>query len=74
MRILGTLVFISLSVFAQTDVITFTKDISPIIYNKCTSCHRAGESGPMNFTSYEEVAALSSMIKSSLDLIIEAIF
>ena len=63
MRILGTLVFISLSVFAQTDVITFTKDISPIIYNKCTSCHRAGESGPMNFTSYEEVAALSSMIK-----------
>lgn len=63
MKYLSILIFISLSVFSQTDVITFTKDISPIIYNKCTSCHRSGESGPMNFTSYEEVAALSSMIE-----------
>ena len=50
-------------VYSQTEEITFTKDISSIIYNKCTSCHRSGESGPMNFTSYEEVAALGPMIE-----------
>ena len=53
----------SFSAFSQTDEITFTKDISSIIYNKCTSCHRSGESGPTNLTSYEEVAALGSMIE-----------
>ena len=50
-------------VFSQSNEVTFTKDISPIIYNKCTSCHRVGESGPMSFTSYEEVASLGSMIE-----------
>ena len=63
MKDLFILILICAPVFSQTDVITFTKDISPIIYNKCTSCHRSGESGPMNLTSYEEVAALSSMIE-----------
>ena len=57
------LVFITGLIFAQTEDVTFTKDISPIIYNKCTSCHRSGESGPMNFTSYEEIASLASMIE-----------
>ncbi len=50
-------------VFSQSNEVTFTKDISPIIYNKCTSCHRLGESGPMSFTTYEEVASLGSMIE-----------
>ena len=57
------LLLLSVIVLGQTDEITFTKDISPIIYNKCTSCHRSGESGPMNFTSYEEVASLGEMIE-----------
>ena len=43
--------------------INYSEHISPIIYNKCTSCHRLGESGPMSFTSYEEVASLGSMIE-----------
>ena len=57
------LFFVNMLVYSQTEEITFTKDISSIIYNKCTSCHRSGESGPMNFTSYEEVAALGPMIE-----------
>ena len=55
--------FISFLSFSQTSDITFTEDISSIIYNKCTSCHRSGESGPMNLTSYEEVASLGNMIE-----------
>ena len=25
---------------------TFTKDVAPILYNSCVSCHRAGEVAP----------------------------
>jgi len=57
------LFFISGMVFSQNNEITFAQDISPIIYNNCTQCHRPGETGPMSFTSYEEVASMASMIK-----------
>ena len=42
---------------------TFAKDISPIIYNKCTNCHRPGEIGPFSLTNYEEVSQKSNLIK-----------
>ena len=35
-----TLSLISLSSLEGQDEITYTKDISPIIYNNCTVCHR----------------------------------
>ena len=43
--------------------VNYSEDISPIIYNNCTECHRDGQSGPMSFTSYSEVASLGMMIK-----------
>ena len=43
--------------------VNYSEDISPIIYNNCTECHRVGGAGPMPFTSYEEVASLGVMIK-----------
>ena len=42
--------------------ITFSKDISPIIFQKCTPCHRKGQIGPMPLTNYEEVTSYASMI------------
>ena len=27
--------------------VTFTKDVAPIIFNKCANCHRPGEVAPM---------------------------
>ncbi len=42
--------------------VNFSEDISPIIYNNCTECHREGGAVPMSFTSYEEVASLGSMV------------
>lgn len=41
---------------------TFHADVAPIIYQNCTQCHRAGEIGPMPFTSYEEVSDYSAFI------------
>ena len=39
------------------------EDIAPIIYKNCTSCHRAGESGPFELTSYEDVKKNGKKIK-----------
>jgi len=55
--------FICCLSLSQTNDITFSEHISPIIYNNCTECHRPGESGPMTFTSYAEVASMAEMIK-----------
>ena len=43
--------------------INYSEDISTIIYNNCTECHRPGASGPMSFTNYAEVASLGMMIE-----------
>jgi hypothetical protein len=32
---------------------TFTKDVAPIFYDNCVSCHRPGESGPMSLLTFE---------------------
>jgi hypothetical protein len=34
---------------------TFSKDVAPIIFNSCTSCHRPGEMAPMPLTSYKDI-------------------
>jgi hypothetical protein len=35
--------------------LTYTRDIAPIIYRNCTSCHRAGEVAPFALQSYQDV-------------------
>ena len=45
---------------------TFTKDVAPIIFNNCTTCHRAGEVAPMTFLSYEDVRPWAKVIKSKV--------
>jgi len=40
---------------SKTTPATFTKDVAPIVFNRCVECHRAGEAAPMPFTSYKEV-------------------
>ncbi len=41
----------------------FYKDVAPIIYNKCTSCHNPEGTGLMNFTSYEDIVGRGAMFK-----------
>jgi hypothetical protein len=33
---------------------TFNKDVAPILYARCTTCHRPGEIAPMSFLTYKE--------------------
>lgn len=45
---------------------TFAKDIAPLVFNKCTTCHRPGEPVPMSFTSYQEVRPWAKAIKEQI--------
>src|SRR5205823_3216190 len=51
---------------AATLVPTFTKDVAPIVFNKCASCHRKGEVAPMTLTSYEDVRPWAKVIKNKV--------
>jgi len=44
--------------FASTDSIpakpTFSKDVAPILFDNCVTCHRPGQTTPMSLRSFEE--------------------
>ncbi len=42
---------------------TWSKDVAPIVYQRCVECHRAGEPAPMAFTSYREVRPWAKAIR-----------
>jgi hypothetical protein len=46
---------------AQT--VTWSKQIAPIIYQKCTGCHRPGEIAPFSLTNYNEAKNWADMIR-----------
>src|SRR5512133_3721502 len=35
--------------------LTFAKDVAPIVFAKCASCHRPGQAAPFNLLSYADV-------------------
>src|ERR1700724_823694 len=45
---------------------TFSKDIAPIIYQHCASCHRPGEIAPMPLLSYEQVRPWAAAIREAV--------
>ena len=42
--------------------VTFTRDISPIVFSACASCHRDGGPGPFGLTTYDEVRRRATQI------------
>lgn len=45
---------------------TFTKDVAPILFRSCVSCHRPGEIAPMSLLSYDAVRPWSKAIKKKV--------
>jgi hypothetical protein len=70
--LLGTVAVAGASISVHTAapaaivVPTFTKDVAPIIYDKCTACHREGEVAPMTLISYEDVRPWAKAIKNKV--------
>ena len=42
--------------------VTYTKDIAPIFRQRCESCHREGEIGPISLQTYDEVVGWADTI------------
>lgn len=63
--ICGTILVAESSAFAATSdhpAVTFAKDIAPIVFNNCTSCHRPGEVAPFALMNYADVSRHSHEI------------
>jgi len=45
---------------------TFTKDVAPIFYAKCVSCHRPGEVAPMSLITFRDVRPWASAIREKV--------
>ena len=77
-RLLTPLVLVGVVLFAGTHVTlqgrgqalpaqatppTFAKDVAPILYANCVSCHRPGEMGPMSLITYQQVRPWARSIR-----------
>ena len=45
---------------------TFNKDVAPIVFNNCVSCHRPNQIAPMSLMSYQEVRPWARAIKNKV--------
>ncbi len=41
---------------------TFTKDVAPILFANCSSCHRSGEIGPFSLLTYQDARKRAGLI------------
>jgi hypothetical protein len=46
--------------------VTFYRDVLPILQERCQSCHRAGEIGPMPLGSYTEVRPWAKAVRQAV--------
>ena len=63
-----TVLFLSIGLtaaYAQGQV-TFTKDVAPILQEKCQSCHRPDTFAPMSLLTYEEARPWAKSIKQKV--------
>ena len=60
----GCLIGRSIKSSANTtlETTTYAEHIAPILQARCVACHREGDIGPMDLTSYDDVAAWADMI------------
>jgi len=49
-----------------TALVTYNKDVLPILQNRCQTCHRPGEIGPMSFLSYKETRPWAKAIRAAV--------
>src|SRR5688572_17823145 len=45
---------------------TFSKDVAPIVYQKCVSCHRPGEVAPMSLITFRDARPWAASIRDKV--------
>jgi len=53
---------IALRTSASAQDVTFNKDIAPVVFTACVSCHRAGGPAPFSLTTYDQVRRRATQI------------
>src|SRR6188474_152729 len=51
---------------ARTRVVTFNRDVVPILQKNCQTCHRPGEIAPMSFLTYKDTRPWAKAIKTAV--------
>jgi mono/diheme cytochrome c family protein len=63
----GTIAIIGMAAAASKGAqVTFTKDVAPVLYNRCVECHRPGEVAPMSFLTYQDVRPWAKSIREKV--------
>src|SRR3989475_5373499 len=60
---LALIILIASPQFLSAQSITFTKDIAPILQEKCWACHRPDSMAPMSLVTYEDVRPWAKAIR-----------
>src|SRR5690348_7482793 len=61
MAMAGIVFFVAAApLFAQR--VTFARDIAPILYHHCASCHRPGQSAPFSLLTYDDAVRHATLI------------
>src|SRR5881409_3580117 len=47
----------------NTATVTFARDIAPIVFEHCASCHRPGEAAPFSLLTYDDVRRRAHQIE-----------
>jgi mono/diheme cytochrome c family protein len=47
--------------------VTFTKDVAPLVFSQCASCHRPGEVAPFPLLSYADVSKRAGLIRTVIE-------
>ena len=46
--------------------VTFTKDVAPVIYERCAGCHRPGGTAPMSLLTYKDARPWAKSIREAV--------
>jgi Flp pilus assembly protein TadD len=52
---------------AQRRPVTFTRDVAPVLYENCVTCHRPGESAPFSLLTYDDARQRARLIATSTE-------
>ncbi|MBO0722578.1 MAG: hypothetical protein J2P41_17275, partial [Blastocatellia bacterium] len=47
----------------SASTVTFSKDVAPIFYSSCATCHRPGEMAPMSLLTYKDIRPWAKSIR-----------
>ena len=64
--VLGLFITIQISHADNRSSVTFSKDVAPILFKNCVSCHRPGQVAPMPLRTFKEVRPWARSIREQV--------